>query len=254
MPIWQPAPKDIRLQPRPHRLPDKHAGKGRRHCDCARQCGCGRQKTGAGEVEAKRQGRDREEHAQCLDQFFLLHADRLQEWHRRNDLHAGCRRNHAGDQPDDAADPFFVSAGNGEIELAQADEGIDRQQQAERDGGVARIGPGQRSRVEPDAGGRTGQQWPQPPENIAQVRTAEGLPDVGDDRRHDDDGDRLGRRHRHRKQAHRHRRQAEPECALHEAREQEGGSDEEKQGIEHGTTLTYRHNAHNLEITETAFG
>ena len=80
------------------------------------------------------------------------------------------------------------------------------------------------------------------------------MPDVGDDRRHDDDGDRLGRRHRHRKQAHRHRRQAEPECALHEAREQEGGGDEEKQGIEHGATLTHRRIGHNLEVPEIAFG
>jgi hypothetical protein len=38
------------------------------------------------------------------------------------------------------------------------------------------------------------------------------------------------------------------------SREQEGASDEDKQGIEHGATLTYRHNAHNLEITEIAFG
>ena len=45
-----------------------------------------------------------------------------------------------------------------------------------------------------------------------------------------------------------------PMCALDEAREQEGGGDEEKQGIEHGATLTYRHNGHNLEVTETAFG
>jgi hypothetical protein len=39
----EPAPKDIRLQPRPYRLSDKHAGKGRCHGYRAGQCGCGRQ-------------------------------------------------------------------------------------------------------------------------------------------------------------------------------------------------------------------
>jgi hypothetical protein len=55
---------------------------------------------------------------------------------------------------------FSFRGAMAEIELAQADDGIDRQQQAERDRGVARIGPGQRPCVEPDAGGRTNQQRP----------------------------------------------------------------------------------------------
>ena len=35
----------------------------------------------AGQVEAERQGCDRKEDAECLDQLFLLHADRLQVRH-----------------------------------------------------------------------------------------------------------------------------------------------------------------------------
>ncbi len=97
-------------------------------------------------------------------------------------------------------------------------------------------------------------QRPQPPDDVAQVRAAEGLPDIGDDRGHDDDRKRMRRRHRHREQAHRHRRQAKPDDALDEAREQEGRGDENEQGIEHAGTLTDRRDRHNLEVTETAFG
>ena len=46
-----------------------------------------------------------------------------------NDLNAGRRRNHAGDEADDAADPFLVAARDLEAEFAQADDGIDHQQQ-----------------------------------------------------------------------------------------------------------------------------
>ena len=125
-------------------------------------------------------------------------------------------------EADDAADPFFVSARDLEIEFAQADDGIDHQQDAEHDGAVGRIGAGQRARAfsqmpitVPTISGHSRR------DDVAQIGADKGLPDIGDDRRHDDDGERLSRRHADREQAHRHRRQAEPEHALDEAGEQE---------------------------------
>ena len=47
------------------------------------------QQTGAGEIEGQRHVRHREEHPERLHQFVLLHADRLHERHRRDDLDAG---------------------------------------------------------------------------------------------------------------------------------------------------------------------
>ena len=91
-------------------------------------------------------------------------------------------------------------------------------------------------------------------DDVAQIGADEGLPDIGDDRRHDDDGERLRRRHGHREQAHRHRRQAKPDHALDEAGEQEGGGDEKQERVDHRCTLTDRRYRHNLEITEHAFG
>src|SRR5436190_907177 len=79
--------------------------------------------------------------------------------------------------------------------------------------------------IEPDADDGSQHQRPQPPDDVAQIGADEGLPDVGDDRRHDDDGERLARWHGHREQAHRHRRQAEPDHALDETGEREHRGD-----------------------------
>src|SRR5688572_31171435 len=82
----------------------------------------------------------------------------------------------------------------------------------------------------------------------------EGLPDIGDDRGHDDDRERLARRHRYREQAHRYRRQAQPDDTLDEAGQQQRSRDENKHGVEHRRTLTDRVIRHNLDLTENAFG
>ena len=149
---------------------------------------------------------------------------------------------------------FSLRAGDREAEFAQADDRIDHQQHAEHDGAVARIGAGQHARVQPDADHRADHQRPQPPDDVAQIGADEGLPDVGDDGGHDDDGERVRRRHGDREQAHRHRRQAKPDHALDEAREQEGGGDQNQQRFEHASTLTDRRRRHNLQVTERAFG
>ena len=121
---------------------------------------------------------------------------------------------------------FSFAACDLEAEPAQADDRVDHQQHAEHDGAVARIGSGQHAGIQPDADHGADHQRPQPPHDVAQIGADEGLPDVGDDRGHDDDGERVRRRHRDREQAHRHRRQAEPDHALDETREQEHRGDE----------------------------
>jgi len=97
--------------------------------------------------------RDREEHSQRLNQLVLLHADRLQEWHRGNHLHAGSGGNHAGDTPTMPPPHFSFWRSMLKFSFAQANDGIERQQQAERDCGIACIGTGQRPGVQPDARG-----------------------------------------------------------------------------------------------------
>src|ERR1700682_2836911 len=81
-----------------------------------------------------------------------------------------------------------------------------------------------------------------------------GLPDIGDDRRDDDDGQGVSRRHRDREQAHRHRWQAEPDHTLDEPRKREHRGDVKNKGVRHAGTLTDRRDRHNLEVMESAFG
>jgi hypothetical protein len=118
-----------------------------------------------------------------------------------------------------------------------------------------RVGPGQRSCVQPDAERGADEQRPQPPHDVTQIAADEGLPDVGDHGRHDDDGERVARRHRGGEQAHRYRGQAEPDHALDEARQQEHGGDEQQEGVQfrHIPRLTHAGRSHNVEVTEVAF-
>ncbi|MGY3076680.1 hypothetical protein ACVWZZ_003051 [Bradyrhizobium sp. LM6.10] len=81
----------------------------------------------------------------------------------------------------------------------------------------------------------------------------EGLPDVGDDRGHDHDGDRAARCHAHGEQAHGHGRQSEADHALDESGDQEDGGDENEERVDHICTLTEAAPGHNLEVTESAF-
>jgi hypothetical protein len=158
-----------------------------------------------------------------------------------------------GEKACDSADPFLVAGRNREHDPAQPHGGIDDQQGAEKDGAVSGIVARQHARVQPGAGSRARHQRPEPADDVAQVRTDEGLPDVRDDCRHDHDGDRMRRRHRDCEQAHRNRRQPKADDTLDEAGQKESRDDEQQKRVDHVITLTDEGDRHNLQLVELAF-
>ena len=86
-----------------------------------------------------------------------------------------------------------------------------------------------RERAEDNAG----QHGPKPSRQASETRTGRRLPDVGDERRHDQERRGFSRRHHEAEQAHGDGRQPEPDHPLHEAGQEEGeGCDDEWERID----------------------
>ncbi len=79
------------------------------------------------------------------------------------------------------------------------------------------------------------------------------LPDVGDQRRQDQQGRSLGRRQHDRQQAHRDRGQTQADNALGEAGQHENRQDEHENGRRHGPHMAGDGTVGNVENTEYAF-
>ena len=102
------------------------------------------------------------------------------------------------------------------------------QQKPERDGCLPRMASRQQSRSRERADDDACQHGPKPSRQSPETRACRQLPDIGDERRHDQKRGGLGGRHHKTEQAHRDGRQSEPDHALDETGEQEGeGCDDE---------------------------
>ena len=154
-------------------------------------------------------------------------------------------RRRGGDEARQDADqrpePPFGRGGYGEAHGCEAQPGVKHQQKSKRDSRLPRVTSRQQSRSRERAEDNARQHGPKPARQAAETWARRGLPDVGDERRHDQERRGFGGRHHEAEQAHRDGRQPEPDHPLHEAGEEEGeGCDDKRErssmeGIAPGT-------------------
>ena len=164
---------------------------------------------------------DGEGKAQRLDQLVLLEADRLQVGDGGNHEHAGRAGDEARRQADQRRQPDLVPPRHREPQAGQAHDSIDRERDAKAEAREPRRVAGENARAGDRAQHHAQHHGPQSPGERGEAWPGQQLPDIGDQRRHDQQRGGFGGRQDDRQQAHRHGRQAHADHALDEAGEQE---------------------------------
>ena len=197
----------------------------------------GRKGIDAGQRSRQRERRDGEGEAERLHQLVLLQADRLQIGNRRNDEHAGGRRDAARQRAGDRAKDRLGRARHDQPQRGQARGGIGDQRHAERQAAMTAANAGQQGRAQPGAEADAEIQRPQPAQQTAEMRAVQHLPDVGDQGRQDQQRRRLGWRQHDGQQAHGDGGQAKADDALGEAGQDEHQAEQDQGRQSHGPRL-----------------
>src|SRR5260221_9370370 len=93
-PNKEPPAKDFRLKILADMLPKKHACKRRQQCEERASSYRGLKRSAGQQAGAKCERRYSERQAKGLDQFFLVHSERVEIGNRWNDEHSGSSSEH----------------------------------------------------------------------------------------------------------------------------------------------------------------
>ncbi len=150
-------------------------------------------------------GRNGEREPERLYQLVLAQRQALQIGHGGENEHARQRRNEAGRKPHRHGRPALPASRNREPNRAESQTRVSDQRRPQPGRCEARIERHQAHRCRKRADEHAGLHAPQSPYQPEQRRTAERLPEIGDERRNDQQRRRLCRQHKGAEHAHRDR-------------------------------------------------